>query len=94
MEMIDIAQYTGSAAGIVLVMGYWLKTTLKKVGELENLNDELQAESKNDLRDILPLLNETSNLLKDVTEDGNAEVLEHLKAINTKIENVQCRAKD
>ncbi|MCP4789171.1 MAG: hypothetical protein GY881_02930 [Gammaproteobacteria bacterium] len=92
--MIDIAQYTGSAAGIVLVMGYWLKTTLKKVGELENLNDELQAESKNDLRDILPLLNETSNLLKDVTEDGNAEVLEHLKAINTKIENVQCRAKD
>jgi len=94
MDILTMAQYAGPAVGVVLVMGTWLKRTLDKVDALEIVIKGLNDEVKQDLRDMLPLLNETGKLLKEVGEDGNKEILEHLKLIKDQITNVQCHAKE
>jgi len=94
MDIATLIQYGGPFAGMVGVLAYWLNETLRRNKELELLNSNLNDEVKQDLRDMLPILNDSAKLLKELGEDGNKEVLEHLKLIKDQITNVQCHAKE
>ena len=94
MDIGLLAQYGGPAAGMVAILGYWLKRSLDKIDSLELAITTLNGEVKEDLRGVLPILNESSRILKEIGEDGNQEVLEHLWEIKKKIKDVQCHAKE
>jgi len=82
-------QNFGDALMTMAILGYWLNTEIAAKKDLEQKVDQLQGEVKDDLRSMLPLLQESTKLIQEVGVDGNDEVVSHLNEIKELIKDVQ-----
>ena len=73
------------------ILGYWLNAEIVAKKALEIKVDTLQGEVKDDLRSVLPLLQESTKIMEEIGVDGTEMVEKHLLDIKELIQDVQSR---
>ena len=91
MDIVSFLESFGDALMTLGILGYWLNSEIVAKKCLEIKVDELQGEVKDDLRSMLPLLQESSRLIEEIGVDGNEAVVTHLKEIKDLLRDVQGR---
>lgn len=91
MDIVAFLESFGDALMTLGILGYWLNSEIAAKKYLEIKVDELQGEVKDDLRSMLPLLQESSRLIEEIGVDGNEAVVSHLKEIKDLLRDVQGR---
>lgn len=89
MDVAGFIQNFGDALMTMAILGYWLNSEIAAKKALESKVDALQGEVKDDLRSILPLLQQSTELIQQVGNDGNEEVVSHLIELKELIRDVQ-----
>jgi hypothetical protein len=91
MDVGGFIQNFGDALMTMAILGYWLKAELAAKSALELKVDKLQGEVKDDLRSVLPLLQESTRLMEEIGIDGTEQVERHLVEIKELIQDVKGR---
>jgi hypothetical protein len=91
MDVGGFIQNFGDALMTMAILGYWLKAELAAKSALESKVDKLQGEVKDDLRSVLPLLQESTRLMEEIGIDGTEQVERHLVEIKELIQDVKGR---
>lgn len=91
MDIGGFIQNFGDALMTMAILGYWLKAELQAKKLLERKVDSLQGEVKDDLRSVLPLLQESTKLMEEIGIDGTEQVEKHLVEIKELIQDVKGR---
>jgi len=84
-------QNFGDALMTMAILGYWLNAEIVAKKTLEIKVDTLQGEVKDDLRSVLPLLQESTKIMEEIGVDGTEMVEKHLLDIKGLIQDVQSR---
>jgi hypothetical protein len=100
MELNSLVQIFGSAGVTMFVMWMWLKSVQVEKKEALDALKEVQEARTQELKEMLPLLSETSKGLQEViqsTSDNNMEIIKEItEHIDKKINeiNLKCKKED
>ena len=91
MDIGGFIQNFGDVLTTIAILGYWLNSEIQAKKRLETKVDKLQGEVKDDLRSVLPLLQESTRLMEEIGIDGTEQVERHLVEIKELIQDVKGR---
>jgi hypothetical protein len=87
MELDSLVQIFGGAGATFYIMWLWLKSIQSEKKELQDKLESVEEKRINELREMLPLLNDASKGLQEVIKSNLESNTEAVVSIKTYIDN-------